>query len=154
MHCIWAQWGKTNGFFTSVWGRSTRNRDGKRLEFPRQQREVAQQPEDHAAVPDHTVRSEQWHRPPALRKKSSASFHPSSIPSFWPIICNISCSDQEGGDLLVPQQHGANHGGAALWVAANGPGQPGRAALRQPSFLPLHRHKQNLHSSFRCVFFF
>lgn len=62
------------------------------------------------------------------------------------------CSDQEGGGLLVPQQHGANHGGAALWAATNRPGQPSRAALRQPSFLPLHRHQQNLHSSFRCVF--
>lgn len=29
-------------------------------------------------------------------------------------ILRHSCPDQEGGDLPVPQQHGANHGGAAL----------------------------------------
>lgn len=62
------------------------------------------------------------------------------------------CSDQEGGDLPVPQQHCANHGGAALRVAANGPSQPGRAALWQSSFLPFYHHQQSLRSSFRFVF--
>lgn len=45
--------------FTSVRRRSTWDGDGKRLEFAGQQREVAQQPEDDAAVSDHSVRSEQ-----------------------------------------------------------------------------------------------
>lgn len=32
---------------------------------------------------------------------------------FLRIFCNI-CSDQEGGDLSVPEQHHANHGGVDL----------------------------------------
>ena len=69
----------------------------------------------------------------------------SRIYTLWRI-----CADQEGGDLSVPEQHHANYGGADIWVATNGSGQPGGAALWQPSFLSFHRHEpQSLHGSFR-----
>lgn len=74
----------------------------------------------------------------------------SPVPKGYSVTYSVT--DQEGGDLSVPEQHRANYGRADIWAAANRSSQPCCAALWQPSFLPLHCHKQGLHSSFRCVF--